>query len=230
VSTGIIGLNQLLRGGLPIGSMSLILGAPGSGKSTMGKQFLYEALTRQTLAILLDTNASFDIAKESMASFEWDTSLLEMMVFVDCYSWRTGGSGHAKYSGTPKNLTDLSLVIRDVLKEEIVRKSRARLVIDSFSDFVIHAGTEAASKFLESLKAKLAERGITSLVILEDGLHEPKVNATLEYIADGTIQMRYEENGRSLMVSRMLATPVTFKWIPFNLARGIELVATDFFR
>lgn len=200
--------------------MSLILGAPGSGKSTMGKQFLYEALTRKTPAILLNTNESFDVAKETMASFEWDTSLLENLVFVDCHSSRTGGSGSAKYSGTPKNLTDLSLVIRDLLKEEIVQKSHARLVIDSFSDFLIHAGTEPASKFLESLKAKLAERGVTSLVILEEGLHEPKVNATLEYITDGTIRMRYEKNGRSLMVNTMLATPVTFKWISFNLARN----------
>ncbi len=76
----------------------------------------------------------------------------------------------------------------------------------------------------------MAERKVTSIVILEDGLHEAKVNAAVEYIADGTIKMRSEENGRSLMVSRMLGTPVTLKWIPFSLARGIELAATDYFR
>ena len=228
VSTGVIGLDQLLRGGLPAGSMSLILGAPGSGKSTMGKQFLYEALIRKTPALLVDTNESFDLARETMASFEWDSSLLDLIVFVDCYSWRIGASNSAKYAGTPKNLTDLSLVVRDLLKTLV--NPRSRLVIDSFSDFLIHAGPDQACKFLESLKARLAERKVTTVVILEDGLHEPKVNAAVEYIADGTIRMRYEETGRSLMVSRMLGTPVTLKWIPFSLARGIELAAADYFR
>lgn len=72
VSTGIIGLDQLLRSGLPAGSMSLVFGVPGSGKSTMGKQFLYEALIRKTPALLLDTNESLDIARETMVGFESD--------------------------------------------------------------------------------------------------------------------------------------------------------------
>jgi len=228
VSTGVIGLDQMLRGGLPAGSMSLVLGAPGSGKSTIGKQFLYEALIRKTPAMLLDTNESFDIARETMASFEWDTSLLDLIIFIDCYSWRTGTTSTVKFAGTPKNLTDMSLTVRELLKT--VANPRSRLVVDSFSDFLNHAGPDQACKFLESFKARLAEKKVTSFVILEDGLHEPKVNAAVEYIADGTIKMRYEENGRSLMVSRMLGTPATLKWIPFNLARGIELAAADYFR
>ena len=204
------------------------MGVPGSGKSTMGKQFLYEALIRKTPALLVDTNESFDLARETMAGFEWDTSLLDLIIFVDCYSWRTGTSSAAKFVGTPKNLTDMSLVVRELLGTVV--NTRARLVIDSFSDFLNHAGPEQACKFLESLKARLAERKVTSVVILEDGLHEPKVNAAVEYIADGTIKMRYEENGRWLMVSRMLGTPVTLRWIPFSLARGIELAAVDYFR
>jgi len=228
VSTGVIGLDQMLRGGLPAGSMSLVLGTPGSGKSTIGKQFLYEALIRKTPAMLLGTNESFDIARETMASFEWDTSLLDLIIFVDCYSWRTGTAGTVKFAGNPENLTDMRLMVRELLKT--VANPRSRLVVDSFSDFLNHAGPDQACKFLESLKARLAEKKVTSFVILEDGLHEPKVNAAVEYIADGTIKMRYEENGRSLMVSRMLGTPATLKWIPFNLARGIELAAADYFR
>jgi len=228
ISTGVIGLDQLLRGGLPAGSMSLVLGLPGSGKSTMGKQFLYEALIRKTPALLLDTNESFELARETMTSFEWDASLLDLIIFIDCYSWRTGTISDRRFGGSPKNLTDLSLVVRDLLKTVV--NPRARLVIDSFSDFMNHAGPEQACKFLESLKARLGEKKVTSIVILEDGLHEPKANAAVEYIADGTIKMRYEENGRSLMVSRMLGTPATLRWIPFSIARGIELAAADYFR
>ena len=93
----------------------------------------------------------------------------------------------------------------------------------------MHAGPDLAQKFLESVKARLAERKVTSMVILEAGLHDEKVSAAVEYITDGTIKMQYEERGRSLMVSRMLATPATFKWIPFTLAQGVELAVANYF-
>ena len=228
ISTGVIGLNQLLRGGFPAGSMILIVGAPGSGKSTLGKQYLFDSLAKQKPAVLVDTFEPFELVKETMLSFEWDTSLLDRIAFMDCYSWRTGATKE-KYSGSPKNLTDTSIALSELLNNELDQNSRARLVIDSFSDFVMHGGAENAQKFLGAIKAKLTERRVTSMVVLEAGLHEERVNAAIEYITDGTIRMRYEESGRSLMVSRMMGTPATMKWIPFTLARGVEIAVASYF-
>ena len=208
--------------------MVLVVGTPGSGKSTLGKQFLFDSLAKEKPAVLVDTFEPLELAKETMVSFEWDGGLLDRMIFFDCYSWRTGVA-REKYSGNPANLTELSIALSDLLKNEINHEARARLVIDSFSDFVINAGPDQARKFLESVKARLAERRVTSILILEEGLHEDRVNAAVEYITDGTIRMRYEERGRSLMVSRMLGTPATIKWIPFTLSRGLEMATANYF-
>jgi circadian clock protein KaiC len=42
--TGITGLDDILWGGLPAGHVYLIEGDPGSGKTTMGLQFLLQGV------------------------------------------------------------------------------------------------------------------------------------------------------------------------------------------
>ena len=58
-STGIMGLDEMLRGGLPSGSTVLIQGAPGVGKTTFGLQFLYHGATKANEAGLLVTFEEF---------------------------------------------------------------------------------------------------------------------------------------------------------------------------
>ncbi|MGA3405094.1 MAG: ATPase domain-containing protein [Candidatus Bathyarchaeia archaeon] len=83
VSTGIIGLDQLLRGGLPAGSMSLVFGVSGSGKNTMGKQFLYEPLIRKTPALLMDTNGWLRMASSSQQQTTSVKLRLNLSMFRD---------------------------------------------------------------------------------------------------------------------------------------------------
>jgi circadian clock protein KaiC len=44
--TGISGLDELLEGGLPRNYAYSVVGGPGSGKTTMGSQFLFRGATQ----------------------------------------------------------------------------------------------------------------------------------------------------------------------------------------
>jgi circadian clock protein KaiC len=52
VPTGIAGLDTILRGGLPEGMIYLLHGGPGSGKTTLGFQFLLEGVRRKERVLL----------------------------------------------------------------------------------------------------------------------------------------------------------------------------------
>jgi KaiC/GvpD/RAD55 family RecA-like ATPase len=42
--------------------------------------------------------------------------------------------------------------------------------------------------------------------------------------------MQAVEEGRFIMVNKMIGTPVTLKWIPFEIGMGIEVAIEEFFR
>ena len=56
---GVSGLDKMLDGGLIAGSIALLQGAPGTGKTTLGMQFLYEGVTQHDEAGLLVTFEQF---------------------------------------------------------------------------------------------------------------------------------------------------------------------------
>ena len=46
VKTGIKGLDEMLAGGFLTESANLVEGAPGTGKTTLGMQFIYSGITQ----------------------------------------------------------------------------------------------------------------------------------------------------------------------------------------
>ena len=59
VSTGIAGLDEILAGGLRSGTSTLLEGIPGTGKTTVGLQFIHEGALNENEAGLVITFEQF---------------------------------------------------------------------------------------------------------------------------------------------------------------------------
>jgi len=78
VRTYVPGLDEILYGGIPERNVVLLSGGPGTGKSILAKQFLYNGLTK-------DDEAGVFVALEehpvsvlrSFAHFGWDVARFE---------------------------------------------------------------------------------------------------------------------------------------------------------
>jgi circadian clock protein KaiC len=78
VKTGITELDQMLCGGFLPQSANLIEGAPGTGKTTLGMQFIYSGITRYDEPGLILTFEEFPQQYyHDAASFGWDFRQLE---------------------------------------------------------------------------------------------------------------------------------------------------------
>lgn len=77
IATGIEGLDEILHGGLPAGRVTLINGGPGSGKSMLALEFLYQGAISGEPGFFLSFEESTENIRQNVSSFGWDLATLE---------------------------------------------------------------------------------------------------------------------------------------------------------
>src|SRR5579871_4747523 len=76
--TGIDGLDHILGGGFPRNRIYLIEGHPGSGKTTLGLQFLLEGLKRGETALCISLSENREELQLVAASHGWSLDGIEL--------------------------------------------------------------------------------------------------------------------------------------------------------
>lgn len=181
---GIETLDSLLHGGLPDGNALLVQGAPGTGKTALGMQFLHEGATRLDEPGLLVT---FEEHPERLLrdarAFGWDFERLErdgrlLLVF-----------------------TSPAVFLKELESDHYGRMAREyglkRIVIDNLTQFemIPQAADDVRARFERVVNALRRDRLLTFLT-REVETREPIVFVTPEeYIADTVIQLEYRLAG-----------------------------------
>src|SRR5688572_14849858 len=71
ISTGVAGLDEILRGGIPAGYLYLLMGNAGSGKTTLGLQFLMEGRTRGERVLYVTLSETVNEIEDIARSHGW---------------------------------------------------------------------------------------------------------------------------------------------------------------
>jgi len=69
--TGVEGLDVMLGGGVPAGSVVLIRGGPGAGKTTLALQFLFEGAKRGERGLYLSLEESAEEIVANASGYGW---------------------------------------------------------------------------------------------------------------------------------------------------------------
>ena len=73
IKTGIPGLDELVSGGLPEGRVILLIGGPGTGKTILASQFLYNGFSKfGESGIFVSLDKSKDHFYAEMQTFGWN--------------------------------------------------------------------------------------------------------------------------------------------------------------
>jgi KaiC/GvpD/RAD55 family RecA-like ATPase len=172
VPTGIKGLDELLGGGFPQGRCILIVGSPGSGKTTFALQYLYHGamLGEPGLYITLDEHP--DLVKKNLQSYDWDIDGMEKkgkLLFIDASGLRraTRSNNEIASYGSPLDVTDFTDLLKTINKI-VDGESVRRIALDPVTSLML--------TYVEELKKRratvaffdaLADSGCTSLITSE---------------------------------------------------------------
>jgi circadian clock protein KaiC len=183
--TGIPGLDEVLLGGLPEHGVYLIKGGTGTGKTTLGLQFLLEGARRREKVLFVSLSQSNRMLERIAASHGWSLDGVHVHAITPHEILRQQSTTQDVFVSDEVELVDIADRIRGVV--EAVRP--VRLVFDSLSFIEILA--TAPGRFereLASLVELLGTLEVTALFVLNQG-----GTGTTDMITDGAIDLEHLE-------------------------------------
>jgi circadian clock protein KaiC len=183
VRTGIEGLDDLLAGGLPRSSSTIVQGATGTGKTLLSLQFLLEGAAGGEKGIFFTLEETPDQLRSIARGLGWDLAALEEQ-------------GHLviKYASPVELSTDRFLHEARLLVCELGAR---RAVFDSLTTMALGVPSERRYKEMIYAIAKHMRGAEVSLLLtaeIEQLLGSVQLTGHgISFIADNLIQMRYVE-------------------------------------
>ncbi len=227
--TGTGRLDDLLLGGIPLGSNVSIYGPPHVGKEVMINSFVAEGLEKGVPAIWVITDKTIEDLREEMKfvlpTYE-EYEMRGLVYYVDAYSASMGEVSESEkekdYVKYIKDQSDVKAIIESVndFAAEINQDNRYyRMAFESVSTIIAYLDTETTFRLLQPFSGKRKRDKAVSLYTLEKGMHTEQEISMLGHIMDGEIKFKVDQLKNYLKVEG-LGDVQTRDWIEYSHSKS----------
>src|SRR3989344_660033 len=182
VSTGIPGFDQLIEGGLEKGSVTMLRGGTGSGKTIFSLQFLYEGCIRsKEPGIFISIAESQESLYTTGKRFGWDFTRHEK---------------EGKFAFIKQSPHEVERILKEgggSIKDTIDSVKAKRIVIDSLTAYsMMFKTTYEVNEGVLELMDMLKGWGCTTLVTDEEDIDVRRIESSrLGFLSDGLVHLYY---------------------------------------
>jgi len=204
-SSGIAGLDNVLRGGFPRNRLYVIEGNPGAGKTTLALQFLLAGVKAGETVLYVTLSETAEELYEVAESHGWSLEGFHLLELGAVAERLQDEAEYTVYHPADVELGETTKRIR----EEVERIRPSRVALDSVSELKILSQTMARyRREILGFKQFFVGRGCTVLVL--DDRTSTENEQQLQSIAHGVLRMEretreYGATRRQIQVVKMRA-------------------------
>jgi len=242
IATGIKGLDEILHGGIPKGRTILVVGSPGSGKTTFGLQFLVGGAKAGEHGLYVSMDEKPERVKVDVSSFNWNLDELEhdgLITLIDATQLKRPFSRIVEPKMHEKGvdlvipeltLGSLARTIRRLASEEDMK----RIVVDPITSLMLRYPEESKRRrslllFFDALESTGCSCVVTSELRTSMLAREFQLE---EYLSHGVIllhTMVHDGNViRAVQVEKMRGISHDAQLRPYQIeATGIDVFPKD---
>jgi flagellar protein FlaH len=198
ISSGNAELDSKMGGGLPAGSLTLIEGGSGSGKSVLSQQILKGALNEGYTAAVFTSENTVKSLVQQMQSIDMD--ILDFLLLGKCRIYPM------ELAHLRENAPQMLLGAMKQERSRIPASMRANgrktgcdlIIIDSFTAAIKNATSAQIISFFEECK-RLCASGATVLLIMHATTLDSDLIIPLRSMCDAHLVLRSEQDGQRLV-------------------------------
>jgi len=222
IKTGIKGLDEKMQGGIPKNSTIVAIGTFGTGKSTLGMQFLHEGLKNGENSIFISLDDDEENLIATANEFGWD-----FKKYVD----------DEKLLLMKLNAIDIKtslLRIRSELPRLFTSFGTKRCVFDSITLFEMLFKDENERRLIVyDLTQIIKASGATSIITSETDKSNQHASrfGMIEYVTDGVLFMNYQRRAKektvklSIEITKMRRTKHSRDIMAYEISEhGLEVI------
>ena len=184
IATGVAELDKMLHGGFVEGDAVLLAGSAGTGKTTLGMQYLVSGIARGEPGVYL----SFEVLPEQLyrdaLNFGWDLRKLE-------------DENKLRVITTSPNLMVEENGVEALLSHVLAEIRPKRIVVDSISHLAMYVQESELRKELYRILMYFKTMKMSSLLLWEspEFAKEPMAlsDAGMSFLADAVVVMKFVE-------------------------------------
>ncbi|MFH2105786.1 MAG: ATPase domain-containing protein [Candidatus Micrarchaeota archaeon] len=215
--TGIEGLDSVIEGGIPVGTLNLLSGYSGSGKATFAMQFLYYGAQNGEPGLYISLEEEVDEVIEAMEMHWPDLRKLikeKKLVVLRPEVYRFD-------------------VLKELIEDEVEKMGAKRVVVNPFSFITAYfESTYDVRKALSQLRTIMRKRGCTALAIsdVKEGERAFSASGFEEFVANGVFMLHLIAKSdqaiyvRALQIRKLDFTEHPLRLLPMEIKKeGIEV-------